>query len=126
MNESQIRFEDGAAYEGYMGIWSRLAGEEFLRWLAPAAGGRWADVGCGNDAFTELLLDRDAAAQVEGIDPSEEQLAYARQRLAGRPASVHAGDATALPWPDAAFDAATMALVIFFVPDPAQGVAEMA
>jgi SAM-dependent methyltransferase len=32
----------------------------------------------------------------------------------------------ALPFPDDRFDAAVMALVIFFVPDPAKGVAEMA
>ena len=31
----------------------------------------------------------------------------------------------ALPFPDNSFDLATMALVIFFVPDPAKGVAEM-
>jgi len=32
----------------------------------------------------------------------------------------------ALPFPDDTFDAAVMPLVIFFVPDPAKGVAEMA
>jgi SAM-dependent methyltransferase len=32
----------------------------------------------------------------------------------------------ALPFPDDTFDAAVMPLVIFFVPDPARGVAEMA
>jgi len=32
----------------------------------------------------------------------------------------------ALPWPDASFDAATTALVIFFVPEPARCVAELA
>ena len=31
----------------------------------------------------------------------------------------------ALPFPRSAFDAAIMALVIFFVPNPAKGVAEM-
>jgi SAM-dependent methyltransferase len=31
----------------------------------------------------------------------------------------------ALPFPDSTFDAAVMPLVIFFVPDPAKGVAEM-
>jgi SAM-dependent methyltransferase len=63
---------------------------------------------------------------VQGIDPSEAQLVYARTRLANAPAQFRQGDAMALPWPDAAFDAAVMALVIFFVPDPAKGVAEMA
>jgi SAM-dependent methyltransferase len=35
------------------------------------------------------------------------------------------GDAMALPFLEDTFDAATMALVIFFVPDPVKGVAEM-
>ena len=35
MAEQQIRFEDGAAYERMMGVWSRLAGEIFLDWLVP-------------------------------------------------------------------------------------------
>ena len=35
------------------------------------------------------------------------------------------GDAMSLPFSDRRFDAATMALVIFFVPDPAKGLAEM-
>jgi hypothetical protein len=91
-----------------------------------AAGRRWVDVGCGNGAFTELLLERAAAAHVEGIDPSEAQVAYARTRLADRPVLFRVGDATALPYADGAFDAAAMALVIFFVPEPAKGVAEMA
>jgi hypothetical protein len=52
----QIRFDDGAAYERYMGEWSRLAGETFLEWLAPESGLRWLDVGCGNGAFTEMLV----------------------------------------------------------------------
>jgi SAM-dependent methyltransferase len=123
---AQIRFDDGAAYESFMGVWSRVAGERFLDWLAPAPGGRWADVGCGNGAFTELLLERAAPAHVEGIDPSDAQVVYARERLLGRPARFEVGDATALPYADAGFDAAVMALVIFFVPDAAKGVAEMA
>ncbi|HEX2542875.1 MAG TPA: class I SAM-dependent methyltransferase [Caldimonas sp.] len=126
MNQPTIRFDDGAAYEEFMGVWSRLAGEEFLRWLAPPPGWRWADVGCGNGAFTELLFDRCAPFEVEGIDPSEGQLDFARTRLADRPARFVLGDATALPWADDRFDAAVMALVIFFVPDPAKGIQEMA
>ena len=126
MPTNQIRFDDGAAYERYMGKWSQLAGQAFLDWLAPNPGLRWLDVGCGNGAFTEMLVERCAPAFVVGIDPSEAQLAYARSRPALRAAQFRAGDAMALPFPNDTFDAAVMPLVIFFVPDPARGVAEMA
>lgn len=126
MSEPQIRFDDGATYERYMGTWSRLAGAVFLDWLAPRPGLRWLDVGCGNGAFTELLVERCAPAAVEGVDPSEAQLAFARTRPGARVATYRQGDAMALPFTDDAFDVAVMPLVIFFVPDPAKGVAEMA
>ena len=126
MNDQQIRFEDGAGYEQFMGVWSRSVGEIFLQWLAPAPGLRWIDVGCGNGAFSELLVRQCAAAEVRGVDPSAAQVEFARSRSAGPAAQFELGDAMALPFADASFDAATMALVIFFVPDPARGVAEMA
>jgi len=122
----KIHFTDGAAYERYMGKWSHLAGEVFLDWLAPKTGLRWLDVGCGNGAFTELIFERCAPVSVQGIDPSEEQLAYARKQFASHNAQFHQGDAMALPFPADSFDATVMPLVIFFVPDPAKGVAEMA
>ena len=125
MAETQIRFDDGAGYEEMMGKWSRLAGDVFLDWVAPPGGLRWVDVGCGNGAFTQLLVDRCEPASVQGIDPSEGQLAFARTRPASRLAVFEQGDAMALPYADASFDAAVMALVIFFVPQPPRGVAEM-
>jgi len=121
-----IRFNDAAAYERYMGKWSQLVGEIFLDWLAPKPGLRWLDVGCGNGAFTEMLAERCAPVSIQGIDPSEEQLAFARTRPASRVAEFRQGDAMAQPFPDDTFDVAVMPLVIFFVPDPAKGVAEMA
>ncbi|HEY8334745.1 MAG TPA: class I SAM-dependent methyltransferase [Tardiphaga sp.] len=125
MADELIRFNDGAAYERMMGGWSRIAGDIFLDWLAPTAGLRWVDVGCGNGAFTEAIVQRCAPAEIQGVDPSEGQIAFARTREAARPAVFQLGDAMALPFADGAFDAAVMALVIFFVPDPAKGVAEM-
>jgi ubiquinone/menaquinone biosynthesis C-methylase UbiE len=125
MLEQTIRFDDGAAYEQMMGIWSRSAGEIFLDWLAPPSGLRWIDVGCGSGAFTQLLLERCAPADVQGIDPSAGQLAFARSRSTSGVAEFHEGDAMALPFPADRFDAAVMALVLVFVPDPAKGIAEM-
>ncbi len=126
MQTPSLRFDNGSAYERYMGVWSRLAGEQFLDWLAPAPGLRWLDVGCGNGAFTELLAARCAPSAIEGIDPAEGMLAFARTRPIARPARFSTGDAMALPFADDTFEAAVMPLVIFFVPEPAQGVAEMA
>jgi ubiquinone/menaquinone biosynthesis C-methylase UbiE len=126
MAAAEIRFTDGAAYDRMMGGWSRLAADVFLDWLSPSPGLRWADIGCGSGAFTGRVCERVAPAEVQGIDPSEAQLAFARQQHAGRPVQFHHGDAMALPFPDNCFDAAVMALVIFFVPEPRKGVAEMA
>ncbi len=66
MAEPQIRFDDGAAYERMMGVWSKLAGEIFLDWLAPRSGLRWIDVGCGSGAFTVLIVKRHAPARFRG------------------------------------------------------------
>ena len=125
MAEQPIRFEDGAAYEPMMGKWSQLVGATFLDWLAPQPGLRWLDVGCGNGAFSEMVVERCAPAALQGIDPSEGQLAFARTRPAARVAHFRQGDAMAPPFPDDSFDLAVMALVIFFVPEPVKGVNEM-
>lgn len=125
MAQQEIRFDDGASYEQMMGVWSRLAGEVFLEWLAPPAGLRWIDIGCGNGAFTNLLVERCAPADIVGLDPSEGQLAFARTRPALRQVGFLDGDAMALPFPAGRFDAAVMALVIVFVPDPAKALDEM-
>jgi ubiquinone/menaquinone biosynthesis C-methylase UbiE len=91
-----------------MGRWSRLVGEVFLDWLDVPNDLRWLDVGCGNGAFTELVVERCAPAEVHGIDPSEGQLKYARARPATRMAEFRQGDAMALPFPDNSFDLAVI------------------
>ncbi|MFM9888880.1 MAG: class I SAM-dependent methyltransferase [Burkholderiales bacterium] len=72
-----------------------------------------------------ILVERCAPSSVTGLDPAEAQLAFARSRPAARGARFQLGDAMALPYPAATFDAAVMALVIFFVPDPAKALTEM-
>ena len=120
------QFNDGKAYERMMGRWSQAAGEIFLDWLTLPPGLRWLDVGCGNGAFTELLIRRCKPTEVQGIDPSEGQLSFARDRSATHPATFHQGDAQELPFEDNRFDVAVMALAINLIPDPAKAVAEMA
>lgn len=125
MNQSPNLFSDGKAYERLMGRWSRLAGEKFLDWLDAPKNLKWLDVGCGNGAFTEALIARCSPAAVIAVDPSEGQLAFARERAGTKGAEFRVADAQALPFPDNSFDAATMALVIVFIPDPLKAALEL-
>lgn len=118
-------FTDGEAYERLMGRFTRAAGEVFLDWLSPPKELAWIDVGCGTGAFTQLLLDRCAPRCVSAVDPSQEQIAYARTTAAAKSVDFRVGDAQSLPFANGEFDAGVMALVITFVPDPNKAVAEL-
>jgi SAM-dependent methyltransferase len=113
----------GAAYEPFIGRWSRLVAHEFLTWLAVAPGRRWLDVGCGTGELTRAIVRCAAPGEVIGIDPSEGFLAYARAKTAG--AQFREADAQALPFEDESFDAVVSGLALNFVPDPALALREM-
>jgi ubiquinone/menaquinone biosynthesis C-methylase UbiE len=125
MIETKGFFTDGAAYERMMGRWSRSAGSVFLDWLDMPPDMRWLDVGCGTGAFTQLLIDIVHPQAVGAVDPSEDQVAYARTTPAAKSVDFQVGSAQSLPFDDDSFDVATMALVITFVLDPAKAIAEM-
>jgi SAM-dependent methyltransferase len=126
MNDTN-QFNDGAGYERLMGRWSQAVAAQFLDWLGPPAKGlRWLDAGCGNGAFTEVLIQRCEPSAITGLDPSEGQIAYARTRPGAKIAEFRIGDAQALPFGNNSFDAAAMGLVISFIPDPNKAAAELA
>ena len=90
------QFQNANAYERYMSGWSRAAGTQFLDWLALPPGLRWLDVGCGSGAFTALLAERTAAAELHGLDREPAMLTHARDRLR-ESVQLHEGDATHRP-----------------------------
>jgi SAM-dependent methyltransferase len=71
----------GAAYEPYVGRWSRLVAREFLAWLAIPQGARWLDIGCGPGALSQSILDVASPREITGIDPSERYITFARQQV---------------------------------------------
>lgn len=105
--------------------WSRGAYEVTARRLEPAAtrvvetlgirpGERALDVACGTgNAALELAR---AGASAVGVDQAERLLAIAAERAAaeGLDAEFLIGDATALPVPDASFDAAVSLFGVIF------------
>jgi ubiquinone/menaquinone biosynthesis C-methylase UbiE len=125
MAEAAHSFDDSAAYERFMGRWSRAVGTEFLAWLAPPASTNWLDVGCGTGIFTELIVDTCHPADVVAVDPSASQIEHARRQPKLRQATFRVADAQALPFPAAAFDVVVSALVINFVPDRPRALTEM-
>nr|WP_246752458.1 class I SAM-dependent methyltransferase [Bradyrhizobium diazoefficiens] len=82
-------------------------------------------MGAGNGAFTELLLAKSAPSWVCAIDPSDAQIATARQKFSAKQVELSIGDGMSLPYDTGRFDVAVMALVLFFVPDPRKGASEM-
>jgi SAM-dependent methyltransferase len=116
----------GAAYEAYVGRWSRRVAVAFVRWLDAPSGRYWLDVGCGTGALTEAVLAVAEPGLVVGVDPAGGFLADARARIVDSRVSFHTGDARALPLPDLSFDAMVSGLALNFVPDEQRAVAEFA
>ena len=117
-------WQQGDAYERYIGRWSRQVAPLFLSWLAIPPELRWLDVGCGTGALCAAILEHGRPTALTGVEPSEGFLSVARQQL---PASVHlsVGNAAALPLDDAQVDVVVSGLVLNFIPDVALALAEM-
>lgn len=125
MAEPAHSFDDGAAYERFMGRWSRAAGELFLDWLTPPKGVRWLDVGCGTGVFTALIAGRCAPQAVTAVDPVPAQIEHARRQPLAHRVDFQVADAASLPFDNAAFDVAVLALVLNFIPDRPRALAEI-
>ena len=90
-------------------------------------GGRAIDVATGTGKVAADLHRRvRPGGEVLGVDISPGMIGIARRRVDGRAGLTFVvGDALALPVPDAAFDAATIAFGMRNLPDYGQGFAEM-
>jgi SAM-dependent methyltransferase len=115
----------GAAYEAYVGRWSRRVAEIFVARLAVPPGRSWLDVGCGTGALCAAVIAQADPARVAGIDRSAGFVADARAGLPDPRAGFAVGDACALPVADGRFGAVVSGLALNFTPDPAGAVAEL-
>jgi SAM-dependent methyltransferase len=115
----------GAAYEAYMGRWSRPLARLFLEWLQPMRSAHWLEIGCGTGALTSSIADLCEPASVIACDPSAAFIEHARKQLSDGPTSLLVASADDLPHRDSGFDAIVSGLVLNFLPDPGQVLASI-
>ncbi|MFN0133625.1 MAG: bifunctional demethylmenaquinone methyltransferase/2-methoxy-6-polyprenyl-1,4-benzoquinol methylase UbiE [Phycisphaerales bacterium] len=105
--------------------WRRFAADR----ARVAEGDHVLDVACGTGDLTLELARRGGgrdAARVVGLDFTPEMLAIARRKAQPRPVEFVEGDAMALPFADASFDAVTIAFGIRNVAEPMRALREFA
>jgi SAM-dependent methyltransferase len=118
-------WQAGDSYESYMGRWSRQVAPLFLDRLDARDGLDWLDVGCGTGALSAAIVARQAPRSLIAIDPSEGFIEKARFNVPDPRVEFRVGDAQALDVATASRDIVVSALVLNFVPDKDQALAEM-
>jgi demethylmenaquinone methyltransferase/2-methoxy-6-polyprenyl-1,4-benzoquinol methylase len=104
--------------------WRRALVDE----ISPAAGERVLDVATGTGLVAAELLSR-ASCTVIGVDQSAQMLSAARERFAQHDSErvrLIEGEAEALPFPDASFDALSFTYLLRYVEDPRATIGELA
>jgi len=119
-------FSNAAAYDAYVGRWSRFVAKEFINWLNIAAGQTWLDVGAGTGILTQAILQQASPAKIVGVDLSADYIALARQRIHDERVEFRVEDAAKIADESTVFDVAVAGLVLNFLPAPQQAVENMA
>ena len=118
-------FSAAAAYERFMGRWSRALAPLLLDFSGARDGEQILDVGSGTGALSDAILAAFPAARVVGIDPAGAYVSYAEEHHANRRARFEVGDAQRLRFAAASFDRTLSLLVVNFIPDRAAALREM-
>lgn len=116
---SAYRASDGAAYQVFLGRWTRALGVLLVE-FARFPDGRLLDVGCGTGSLAAAMAARGPTI---GVDVAVPYLAYARRQVV--PVRFVAGAASRLPFAAGVFAGAAAQLVLNFVGDPVAAVREM-
>lgn len=108
-----------------MGRWSRQLAQVFIKWLGPEPRTHWLDVGCGAGSLTRAICEVAGPASVVACDPSESFIEYAREHIADPRVVFEVAGANDLPSRPDGFGAVVSGLVLNFLPNPRDAVAEM-
>lgn len=122
---STYHASDGAAYEIFLGRWTKELAAHLLDFAAFAPDGALLDVGTGTGSLARAMAARWPSRRILGIDVAEPYIAYARSQAKSPPPEFAIGDVIALAHDDGAFAGAAAQLVLNFVPNAKAAVSEM-
>jgi SAM-dependent methyltransferase len=118
-------FSAGAAYERFMGRWSRELAPRLVRFAGVRDGELILDIGSGTGALAAAVVAAAPSSRIIGVDPAAPYVAFAQARRLGDRVGFEVGDAQQLRFTGRRFDRTLSLLVLNFINDPAKALAEM-
>jgi ubiquinone/menaquinone biosynthesis C-methylase UbiE len=122
---SPYHASDGAAYEWFLGRWTKQLAPRLLDFAQFMPAGALLDVGTGTGSLAVAMAQRWPTRKVLGLDIAEPYISYARLQSRRPGLAFELGDANQLTYADGSFSGAAAQLVLNFVSDAAGAVAEM-
>ncbi len=118
-------FDETAAYEQFMGRWSRRLAPLLVTFASIDERDSVLDIGSGTGALAFFLAEAFPSMRVTGVDPSGAYVRDAQARAPSDRVRFVVGDARALQIPDAIFDKTLSLVVLNFIPDHQKALREM-
>ena len=122
---SSYHATDGAAYEQFLGRWSRRLAAHLLDFAGFPGSGRLLDVGCATGSVANAMARKWPERSIVGLDIAAPYVTFAQSQAASDWVAFEVGDAIRLPHGDASFEGAAAQLVLNFVFDPIAALREM-
>src|SRR5262245_27278038 len=94
---------DGAAYEVFLGRWTRRLAGPLLDFAGFRPSGRLLDIGCGTGSMAHAMATLWPERPVIGIDIAVPYIAFARSQAEPANLRFEVADAVRLPYADASF-----------------------